>query len=479
MILCCDNISIQLNFRGETSMERSDVKTIIKAKALTKIPYMENPPAKGGEIKYLTLDGFKEKFNCEYTEGIVVKDAKKRPSAIEADFKDSRAKAAYERMLNPLDSLVICKMSDKMGHGLFTTKDISVGTVICLYAGEYNPDSTEIAYSCEDIDAAKYGGFARFMQHQPISKEGHLHYLMQCLKDSSLLAIHENITQEQAESLLTDSKFVAQKTQAYKKEVEKNHIWGEYNFSKIKFNKNTLANEIAQSNVFYENTEVAGVQVITMIAMRDIKANESIGFSYGSMYWRHPSFKNSPVLFTKFGDVIPSNNHYKVESTTLFSDTNNSSSDDSSDEENYFSNNKKYTNAYSNPHDLLSHAMNLMKYAPIPDKKDRSTHLFSSQNQTISEFAMTEKKQGELLESTESFFKAPVDAEWKKYPDNGLKGKYVGHQVRFFTMPLDRAEEAKKFTQQLKNAGFDAELKTANKKPSVVVDLTASKLDIK
>lgn len=450
-------------------MEKPDVKTIIKAVTPTKIPYMDNPPAKGGEIKYLTPQEFKAKFKCEYTEGVVVKSTKNKQLASEADFQNVRAKAAYERLLNPLDSLVICKMSDKVGYGLFTTKHIPIGTVICLYAGEYAPSSEEIIYSCGTIDAAKYGGFARFMQHQPISKETHLGYLMQGLQDHRLFAIHENVSFEIAKNLLADPAFIAKKTEQYRKEVTKNATWGDYNFTKNAFTDKEFADNVAQSNIFYEIAEVAGVDVVCMIAMCDIKANESIGFSYGPMYWRHPSIENSPRLFTKYGDII---------SRSLLESVIVSSSEESKDDDHEPYHNENYMNAYSNPTEKLTQLIEKLKSIPDFNNLSNNNPTTNPNIQNItSNITSLENKQEVLQKHTDKLFKHSIDAQWKKYPQQSLVGKYVGHQVQFFTMPLNRAEEAKKFTQQLKNVGFDAELKTANKKPSVVVDLTASKLN--
>ena len=147
---------------------------------------MKKPPAQGGVLEYLNPDEFKDKFKCEYFEGVVVNN-EKQIVATESDFKDFRAKAAYERLINPLDSLVIAEMSSDIGCGLFTLKDIPAGTVICIYSGEYNPDSREFVYTCASIDAKNIGGFARFMQHQPISAEAHEHYLLHGLNNKYLL----------------------------------------------------------------------------------------------------------------------------------------------------------------------------------------------------------------------------------------------------------------------------------------------------
>ena len=289
--------------------EHFSMKTIITAKTPAKIPYMENPPVEGGEIKYLTPEEFQQKFNCTYTEDIVTNQVQFE-SATKNDFKDARANAAYVRLQHPLESLVICKMSNNLGHGLFTTENIPRGTVICIYAGEYDPHTEEFVYSYGGINAAKIGGLARFMQHQPISKENHEAYLMQGLQDYRLFALQENVPEEQAKAMLSNPMFVAKKTKEYRNKISENDLFTGYDFKLFHFTDKNLANQIAQSNLSIESTKVAGVDVLLIVAMRDINKNESLGFSYGVMYWQHPSISHPPLLFTKVGQVIPPKNNY-------------------------------------------------------------------------------------------------------------------------------------------------------------------------
>lgn len=85
-----------------------------------------------------------------------------------------------------------------------------------------------------------------------------------------------------------------------------------------------------------------------------------------------------------------------------------------------------------------------------------------------------------LLASTLSFFKGPTDIVWKEYPKSNLeRTKYEGHQVRFFTMKDEKlSSRADDFLQHLKTSGFNAEMKKAKNNPSIVVDLTTSKLTL-
>ena len=448
------------------------MKPIIHAKISPKIAYMKNPPAEGGEIEYLTTKEFQQKFNCEYTEGIFINQLKREPTT-EHDFKDARAKAAYERLLHPLENLVICKMTHDLGYGLFTTEDIPMGTVICLYAGEYDPQTTEFIYSYGGINAAKIGGVARFMQHQPISKDNHETYLMQVLQNYRLLAIQENIPEEQAKTILSDSNVVQKKVKEYKKKVKENDVFAGYDFEQYTFFDKQLIDQVAQSNVSIESTEVAGVDVFLMVASRDIKKNESIGFSYGVMYWQHPSIRKSPLLFTKTGRIILPENNYSYSNHESVKEANKILK----------------TNPLLNPATSGQYSEMFQQFRSLLstfDDKQNLSRKIESTNTSVGKSTSSspktdplEKIEAELQNNTASFFKNLGSSQWKKYPESGLVGKYIGHQVRFFTMASNETEQAKIFTERLKKAGFDAELKKAKDKPSVVVDLTTSALTLK
>lgn len=446
---------------------------IIDAKISEKIAYMENPPAQGGEIQYLTSQEFQQKFNCEYSEGVVVTKALQEPAS-EQDFRDTRAKAAYERLQHPLKSLVICKMTDEIGYGLFTTEEIPIGTVICIYAGAHDPSTTEFIYSYGEINAAKVGGFARFMQHQPISKSNHEAYLLQGLHNHHLFAIQKNIPAEKAKAMLDNTSYVQEKRREYKEQLDENEAFGSYDFEQYQFSNKQLATQIAQSNVSIESTKVAGVEVILMVASRNIKRNESIGFSYGVMYWQHPSIRKPPLVFTETGQVIPPENNYNYKMHASVKKANNVLN----------------TNPFLNPSTSEQYSEMLQGFRSLLAGLSSSSReierdfpfSLSSLSSTPSaarspddSIAFIKDAEVKLHNQTVSFFKNST-AQWKKYPESGLVGKYIGHQVRFFTMGADEAQRAKALMETLQQVGFDAELKKSKDKPSIVVDLTTSKL---
>lgn len=93
--------------------------------------------------------------------------------------------------------------------------------------------------------------------------------------------------------------------------------------------------------------------------------------------------------------------------------------------------------------------------------------------------SIIDDKAEKLNTITSTFFHNKAPTDWKIYPFERLTGKYKGHHVKFFTFPVEQSTQAEPFFNRLKQNGFDTELKKANNKPSLVVDLTTSKLTLK
>ncbi len=83
-----------------------------------------------------------------------------------------------------------------------------------------------------------------------------------------------------------------------------------------------------------------------------------------------------------------------------------------------------------------------------------------------------------LKACTLSFFDTDTNLKWKKYPENKLIGKYIGRQVRFFTMATNESKRAQTLLKNLKEVGFAVEIETTSDEPSLIVDLNASKLTL-
>lgn len=85
-----------------------------------------------------------------------------------------------------------------------------------------------------------------------------------------------------------------------------------------------------------------------------------------------------------------------------------------------------------------------------------------------------EQKEEQLYKKTQALVELS-NSEWRIYPKEKLTGKYIGHQVHFFTFKASNKEHVNTFLKDLKADGFDTELKQApSGNPSIIVDLTNS-----
>lgn len=283
------------------------MKTLFTSKNLKKIPYMDKPPALGGKLSYLTPEEFEKKFGCAYFEGVKTVDNKYAAIAESVIASNPLLKALNTYLLNPPECLVIADMG-KVGHGLFTIADIAKGAVLCVYAGEYKLNDEEMAYSYANVNARKIGGVSRFMQHLPLPSETYCTYRCHTCNDSVLYALSNETTLEKAQEELKKGVAIQKMVQ---KSYKEGKAEGAFNFDDIKFLKKEVKESCATSNVACEKLRVNGVELIIMVAMRDIKKNEIVGFSYGNAYWHYKTINQRPFLFDRKGEIIQATGNYQ------------------------------------------------------------------------------------------------------------------------------------------------------------------------
>ena len=179
--------------------------SLVKAAELSLIPYSGSL---NGPVQYLTHEEFRQKFNCIYGEGLYISPSQlKKYKENMFNKEDDRListltglisllsttdieKGVLQRMNCPLDGLVIRKINNQIGCGVFTTNPIERGTVVALYSSELieNTDETITRFSSggtyterEKIDVYSFcyteifevsardiGGIARFINHMPM-----------------------------------------------------------------------------------------------------------------------------------------------------------------------------------------------------------------------------------------------------------------------------------------------------------------------
>lgn len=304
-------------------------KIVLEGNTIQKIPYMDKPPALDGQLRWLSHQQFYEKFQCYFFEGLV-SSAKSSFSQINRNrISDNLALAAYDRLQNPLDCFVICNMGEEVGYALFAFKDISAGTVLCIYSGE-DLHSLDMRYVCDRTCAKQIGGFSRFMQHLPIYSQLHLAALQLTLTNPEFFSRTYNFSLAESKRIIKSERAsIKLRYDEHIRDVELNKMHGEYDLDDIEFNASLIqkkqngrfslstrlsdgtSSEIAYSNVMYNKVDMGnGMKVNFMEAMADIKAGEMVGFSYGRSYWQQLLLSQQPFLFTPKGEIIKPEGNY-------------------------------------------------------------------------------------------------------------------------------------------------------------------------
>lgn len=224
-----------------------------------RIPYFNDLPSKKGtSLQYITSEQFTELFKTTFAEGLSINPNMQSAlqwdnnllnkdgilSGIDRRDLESRINNIINGQSN--EYLAITKMDNAVGHGVFAIKDIPKHTVLCIYSGEIEIGTqTTIDHSNEylfysgnfRISANRVRGVASFMQHLPGNTE----------------AFGEN-----------------------------HHLY-------------------ARTNVMTEFVIINNIPVIAVVALRNISANEQVGFTYGD-YWKT---RGHPHLFYHSGEIAP------------------------------------------------------------------------------------------------------------------------------------------------------------------------------
>ncbi len=299
----------------------SKAECLVAGNSLIKIPYSDKPLAQGGEIIYLTPEEFKTTFNCTYTESLFG-DSKAFSKYINnmnlcAQIKSNPDLPAEslikERLKQPLDSFVICKINDEVGYGLFAKRDIPPGTVLFLYSGmicegrEFSEGDDYqfnwIQNTTTATDASQIGGLSRFMQHLPMDYQKH--------RDN----LRKGITQRLGNIIIEKKIELESFLDEMMSQVKDNEI------NEINFNNQQTKLRLAHANVNIMTTVINGVPITICISLYDgIKKNEQIGFSYGSNYWACKS--RLPRFFMDNGELIPLKEYHHKQDLTLSNNNN-------------------------------------------------------------------------------------------------------------------------------------------------------------
>lgn len=281
-------------------METKIDTELVKGNALEKIACSEKPLSQNADIVYLDHDALGQKFNFKYTESLFADTNKfgkyinnrEICNKIKANPEHPELSSIKHRLQNPLEHLVICKINDEVGHGLFTSEDILPDTILFIYAGEVVNNTPYVKgddYKCFWVDDSKVsveakftGGLSRFMQHLPFD--------VQTVRDYTLRGAQRKfpkLNKALLEIGLPDA------NASCFKEIKSLDYLGQ----------DTRKN-VATANVQPVKVAINGKPCVVYVAMRKICKNEQIGMSYTDSYW-HPCRQQTPRYFNREGVMLP------------------------------------------------------------------------------------------------------------------------------------------------------------------------------
>lgn len=254
-------------------------------------------------VRELNLSEIYEKFSFTYSEDVELssnlifedrRSGKEHKDLRIQTLEENLTQNVLERIKRSLNtSLIVCRIDEEVGYGVFTTSPIEAGSVIGLYAGQLcnrrgSHSISDYGYGINEsfaIDALSVGGITRFIQHMPT-------YLMSIYKqiddadfeNLKKFASTYNIAlppdpdfEPSIEQLLPTKDFI-------KKCIENEHkSLGDVN-SKIQ----TMLDSglpIASANTMWAPFVYQGRTLQCLVAMRAIAVNEQLGVDYGPNYW--------------------------------------------------------------------------------------------------------------------------------------------------------------------------------------------------
>ncbi|KAJ3447016.1 tetratricopeptide repeat protein [Anaeramoeba flamelloides] len=293
-----------------------------------KIWFSEKPPLLGGQPKKITIKELeklignnfifseKPKFNKR-----VLKLAQNLIKKLPKPTAPLKKQLELHLKKPNLDNLIICKINNNVGYGVFARKDIKAGTLINLYSGQlvrktkritdYSMDiDTITGYSDFSFDAINYGGVSRFFQDLPNNLDQEVDDFSKIFKTNEkrlirnqlfFYGVHTINEQNKIIKRLSNKKFIKKE---YKKFIQsKNYYQFSYFFFDINHSQSLSKNQIACSNLLAKTVNMDNKPYFCFVSSRNIKKNEQIGFPYGLGYWL--SKKRIPELFYTNGQVIP------------------------------------------------------------------------------------------------------------------------------------------------------------------------------
>jgi hypothetical protein len=254
-------------------------------------------------IQELNLSEIYEKFSFTYSEDVELSDnLTSEDEGLGKEHKDLRIQAleahliqnVLERIRHSLNtSLIVCRIDEEVGYGVFTAAPIEAGSVIGLYAGQLcnrrgDHSIGDYGYGINKsnaIDAFSVGGITRFIQHMPT----YLMPIYQQIDDADFKNL-KKIASTYSIALPPDPDFEPSIEQlSPTKDFIKGCIENEHKgLGDVNSKMQAMLDAglpIASANTMWAPFIYQGRTLQCLVAMRAIAANEQLGVDYGPNYW--------------------------------------------------------------------------------------------------------------------------------------------------------------------------------------------------
>ena len=311
-------------------MRHALFKNIPKA---TNVWYSAIPPLLGGTPVKITIQELYHKlgYSFEFSENIYTQQTclVNPPENFDLTHQANITPMVLKKLNSPVhDSLVVCKIDDKVGHGVFTREPIKYGEVVAIYSGEIKKnhppslDKQEYQYSLGidssdkqerySIDAINIGGIARFIEHLPQNNHKLTEQLLQLFRsDETALERYvkyakfsKPANQEARQGFLQVLKSDILHGTGEQFKCSRGIVKGQDSDTECELQNSTFKDGV---EIAYSNLEVGTIfhqqkPIVFLHAARNISVGEQLGYSYGASYWR--GINQLPRFFDLKGQTI-------------------------------------------------------------------------------------------------------------------------------------------------------------------------------
>lgn len=236
----------------------------------------------GGEIRHIPINEFEKIIGQTYCDKIDASSWSSPcfvPENITGSLSSEELKLQLEYILeNSSQDLMIAKINDVVGYGVFALNAIPKNKVLTFYSGTIREgmqvkDTTDHAMNYFELNlhfsTKLHRGISSFLQDLPTPLS---------LADPELF-------------------FKALKSQA--KKITKNELMMEYELYSLEFKHGYLP---ATANIRQEYIFYAGIPMVLLVTDRAIEAGEPLGIHYGFNYWLSRGIVKE--LFDKKGHIL-------------------------------------------------------------------------------------------------------------------------------------------------------------------------------